>query len=168
MMVIMAEDARQSRTVLNRHTYVPHYVMITANALAAGASRLYRNHFDLGINEGRITAVLGHEPDRTALEIGNAVAMNKSIISRSLHTLLERGLVSQSGGGRGRRYRLTEAGERVHDAVVRMSLDREALLLQGIDDAERSTLLRLLGRMLDNVTEMNSYVPVIAKTRPVE
>jgi DNA-binding MarR family transcriptional regulator len=147
------------RPVIDRHLYAPHYLMIIANALSAGASRLYLQRFDLGINEGRIIAVLGHEPGKTALAIGQAMVINKSIISRSLRTLLERGLVCPAGVGRGCRYSLTGSGKIIHDAIVRMASDREQLLLAGIDPAERQVLIRLLAQMLANVETMNRYEP---------
>jgi DNA-binding MarR family transcriptional regulator len=153
----MVDRKRATRTVIDRSVYVPHYLMITANALASGASRLYRKHFGLGINECRIVAILGHQPDKTALEISAAVAMNKSIVSRSLHTLLKRDFISQAGQARGRRYRLTPLGEELQDKIVRMSMERQELLLAGIDDGQRPVLLALLARMLDNVAEVNRY-----------
>jgi DNA-binding MarR family transcriptional regulator len=147
------------RPVIDRHVYAPHYLMIIANALSAGASRLYLQRLDLGINEGRIVAVLGHEPGKTALEIGQAMMINKSIISRSLRTLMARELVRAAGTGRGCRYTLTGEGTVIHDAIVRMAFDREELLLAGIAPAERRALVRLLARMLANVETMNRYEP---------
>jgi DNA-binding MarR family transcriptional regulator len=152
------EDASaHHRPVINRHIYVPHYLHLIANAVTSGGSRIYLEKFGVGLNEGRIAAVLGHVPGMTAAELGVAMAMNKSIVSRSLWTMLDRGLVHQTGTERARRNWLTEAGAELEAGVVRVSLAREKLLLEGFSVEEKAVLLSFLGRMQANLAKMAGF-----------
>jgi hypothetical protein len=40
-----------SRKVIDRHLYVPHYLVVLANGMERGQSRIYLKHFGIGINE---------------------------------------------------------------------------------------------------------------------
>jgi DNA-binding MarR family transcriptional regulator len=145
------------KPVIDRHLYVPHHLHLIANALTSGASRIYLDNFDIGLNEGRIAAVLGHVPGLTSSELGAAMAMNKSIVSRSLWLMLERGLIRQTGTVRARRNWLTDTGEALEANIVRISLAREQLLLDGFSGEERAVLLSFLGRMQANLPKVAAF-----------
>jgi DNA-binding MarR family transcriptional regulator len=145
------------RPVLNRHTHVAHHLAVLANAMTSGGSRIYLERFDFGLNEGRIVAVLGHTPGMTAAELGVAMAMNKSIVSRSLWTMLDRGLVRQTGSVRARRNWLTDEGYRIEAEVVRITLAREELLIDGFSAEEKAQLLSFLTRMQGNLSKVTAY-----------
>lgn len=146
-----------ARPVLNRHTHVAHHLTVLANAMTSGGSRIYLERFDFGLNEGRITAVLGHTPGMTAAELGTAMAMNKSIVSRSLWTMLERGLIRQTGTVRARRNWLTEQGYAFEAQVVAITLAREKLLLDGFSAEDKATLLSFLTRMQGNLGKVTAF-----------
>lgn len=150
-------SANADRLVLNRHIHVAHHLAVLANAMTSGGSRIYLDRFDFGLNEGRITAVLGHTPGMTAAELGAAMAMNKSIVSRSLWTMLERGLIRQSGSARARRNWLTEEGYRIEAQVVAITLAREKLLIDGFSTEEKAQLLSFLTRMQANLAKVAGF-----------
>lgn len=150
-----ADAAR--RPVINRHTHVAHHLAVLANAMTSGGSRIYLERFDFGLNEGRITAVLGHMPGMTAAELGAAMAMNKSIVSRSLWTMLERGLVHQTGSTRARRNWLTDKGYEIEAQVVAITLAREKLLIAGFSAEEKVQLLSFLTRMQGNLAKVAAF-----------
>jgi DNA-binding MarR family transcriptional regulator len=145
------------KPVIDRHVYVPHHLHLIANALTSGASRIYLDNFDIGLNEGRIAAVLGHVPGLTSSELGTAMAMNKSIVSRSLWTMLERGLIRQTGSARARRNWLTEEGYRIEAQVVAITLAREKLLIDGFSAEEKAQLLSFLTRMQANLAKVAGF-----------
>lgn len=148
-------QGRGQTPVIDRFVYVPHYVVLIANALTAGASRTYFRTIGLGINESRILAVLGHMPGLSQNGLSGALAMNKSIVSRSLQALLTAGYVTGAGSARARRFTLTESGRRHHDTIVRLSMARQERLLAGLDTAERDQLIGLLARILANIPSVN-------------
>ncbi len=150
-------DGRQA-AVIDRFAFVPHYIVLLANALTAGASRTYFREIGLGINESRILSVLGHTPGLTRLGMAGAMAMNKSIVSRSLQTLIAAGHVRSEGTARTGRFFLTAAGRDHHDTIVRLSMVRQERLLHGLDAADRRRLIELLARLLENIPAVNADV----------
>ncbi len=152
-----SDGAGVARPVVNRHTHVAHHLTVLSNAMTSGGSRIYLEQFDIGLNEGRITAVLGHVPGMTAAELGAAMAMNKSIVSRSLWTMLDRGLIRQTGTVRARRNWLTDKGYALEAEVVAITLAREKLLLDGFSAEEKAQLLSLLQRMHGNLGKVAGF-----------
>ena len=147
---------RSERRVINRHLFTPHYLSLIANVLTSGSSREYLSRYGVGLNEARIITVLGHVPGLTPTELGAAMAMNKSIVSRSLAALVERKFIRQEGTPRALHNYLTDAGFLIHDRIVPIALGREEALLAGITQDERQQLLQLLARMLKNTESMKS------------
>jgi len=149
-----------SRQVIDRHLYVPHYLVVLANGMAWGQSRIYLKHLGIGINEARIVTVVAHTPDCTASEICDILVMNKSIASRSLQVLETQGLIEGGASKRSRPIKLTEAGYKLHDRVVRVSLEREKRLLAGFTPNEKAIVLGYLARMFSNLELANAYDPL--------
>lgn len=148
------------RRILDRHNYVPHYLMVLANGMAWGQSRIYLKHFGIGINECRIITVVAHSPGLTAKDAGDILVMNKSIVSRSLQTLDARGLIESQGQRRLRGLYLTEEGYQLHDRIVEVSLEREKRLLAGFAPNEKTIVLGYLARMFANLQQAYDYDPL--------
>ena len=151
--------ARKARVYIDGAAYFPSYLSHINNRLSSGASQLYLRMFGIGINEWRILSVLSNWPKSTAGTIGETVAMHKTVVSRSLRELEEKGLVKIDAGGPQRTMTLTAAGQRMHDRIAVIALERERLLLQGFSEAERKQLLALLKRLLRNVEPVNAWDP---------
>jgi DNA-binding MarR family transcriptional regulator len=147
---------RADRPIIDRYLFAPHYLSLIANVLTSGSSREYLSRYGVGLNEARIITVLGHVPGLTPPELSTAMAMNKSIVSRSLASLMEREFIRQEGTPRALHNYLTEAGSLIHDRIVPIALGREEALLAGITPEERRQLLQLLVRMLKNTESMKS------------
>lgn len=151
-----------SQEVLDLDRYIPFLLTATANKLSKGSSRVYREKFDLGVTDWRVLAMLAVEPDITAARICAVIGLDKAATSRTLITLKERGLVSSSPGDhkdkRAVSLRLTEQGNDIHDAVMRVALVREQTLLEAFDEQETELLisfLRRLHRQVDKLNEMS-------------
>lgn len=148
------------REVLDLDRYLPFLLTATANKLSKGASRVYRDKFDLGITDWRVLAMLAVEPDITAARICAVIGLDKAATSRSLIIMKERGLVcspqERHKDKRAVLLRLTEKGYEVHDAVMRLALIREQKLLEVFDEDERERLISLLSRLHAQVDEVNA------------
>jgi len=150
----------QPRRVIDRHLYVPHYLVVLANGMERGQSRIYLKHFGLGINEARIITVVAHSGAMTAAEICEILVMNKSIASRSLQVLESKGLVEIGDGKRSRPVALTEEGLALNERIVNVSLARERLLLNGFTPNEKAIVLGYMARMFSNMELANAYDPL--------
>lgn len=161
--------ARKARQHIDGANYLPSYLSHINNRLSSGASQLYLRLYGIGINEWRILSVLSNWPRSTAGTIGDTVGMHKTVVSRSLREMEEKGLVHIDTGSGQRLMALTAEGQRLHDQIVRIALERERLLTLGFSEAERQLLFGLLRRMLDNVESVNAWdpsiVPVPRRTR---
>ena len=136
--------------------YAPYYLSVLNNRLAWGASQLYLHLFDIGLNEWRILSALRNEPGIQALRVGEMVAMNKSVVSRSTRRLEDLGYVVARLDRTRRLLWLTEAGAALHDKIIAIALQREAALLNGLDEAELDKLFALLERLRKNLAEVDA------------
>lgn len=148
-----------SSFVLDLDRYLPFLLTATANKLSAGASRVYREKFDVGITDWRILAMLAVEPKITAARICSVIGLNKAATSRTLVNLRKRGFVQESHGHnndkRSTLIELTDAGKEIHDDIMRVALMREQKLLEVFSEAEIEQLLEYFQRLHRQVEKVN-------------
>ncbi|WP_424138281.1 MarR family winged helix-turn-helix transcriptional regulator [Roseomonas chloroacetimidivorans] len=127
------------------------------NRMSSGASRLYRERFDLGITDWRVLAYLGVEPKGTNAAICQLIGLDKAAVSRSVAVLEEKKLIrSTPVSGRTVELAITPKGRRVYEQILVLALAREEALLSGFTAEERQLVIRFLHRFLDNIPLMNA------------
>lgn len=136
---------------IDRESYVLAYLNLVANGMSSLGSRRYLREFGVGINEWRVLSSLANAPGSTAGFVSDLVGIHKSVVSRSLKTLQEAGLVGHDPELGRRRLFLTAAGAALHDKIIPVALEREALLLTGFDAEEAARLRDFLARMHANL-----------------
>ena len=144
---------------IDRERYAPYYLTVIANAISSSASQVYLREFGIGVNDWRVVSHLGLDPGCTAQVISNVLQLDKSVVSRSVKTLVDRGLVGVETTPGFRRLYLTAAGAELHKRMVPVALEREQLLLAGLDDADVALLLGLLRRVHANLPALTAYAP---------
>lgn len=152
--------------VLDLERYVPALLVFLANKLTSGASSLLRRHFGVGTTEWRIMALLAVEPWVTANRICRVIGFNKAAVSRSVAVLQAKALVlgrPHASDSRSLELALSKSGWRLHDRIIRLSLEREERLLSGLTPAERETLIGLLNRMHAKIPHMNGPIGIPAE-----
>jgi DNA-binding MarR family transcriptional regulator len=137
--------------------HIPALVTLLNGMLLWGGSRIYRARFGIGVNEWRILGELSNIPGATAARAGRDLGVNKAIVSRSIATLLEKGLIVQEAAGRARRLYLTGAGAALFDAVKPVAGTREQLLLDGFTEQEVAQLRAALVRMVANGQGLRAF-----------
>ena len=136
--------------------YAPYYLSVLNNRLAWGASQLYLHLFDIGLNEWRILSALRNEPGIQALRVGEMVAMNKSVVSRSTRRLEDLGHVVARLDRTRRLLWLTQSGAALHDKIIAIALQREAALLDGLEGEDLDRLFALMERMRQNLAKVDA------------
>lgn len=150
---------------IDRDTYTPALVGLLNNVMIWGGSRVFHHLHGVGTNEWRIISCLGNHPGATAQEACEILGINKSIASKSVNLLTERGLVAQLDGPRGSRHLfLTPDGVRVHDDFMPVALHRQALMHAGLSEEEIRQLNALLVRMIDASSALQAYEREILAT----
>ena len=140
-----------SGLTIDDQRYVPYFLSVVNNGLSWGASRLYLKMFGIGLNEWRVLSALTNEPGIMANRITEMVALNKSVVSRSVRALEKAGhLRTQPVDGRRLLY-LTPSGAELHDRIIQVAMMREEALLSGFSEQERMVLVDFLARMKRNL-----------------
>jgi len=142
--------------VIDSENFTPRLLALLSNALVWRESRLLRREFDLGTNDWRVISALAIRPGSTSSYISEFVAMNKAVVSKSVNTLIARGLVFPADGARGSRpLYLTREGADMHDRMKPISLQGQEIVLADLTPAEVGQLNHLLGRLLQKVPELS-------------
>lgn len=148
---------RGGRDVVNIEGYIPYFFASINNPLSGGASQHYRREFDIGIVEWRIISMLAIEDHIPASRIVDVVQLDKAATSRGLRDLEAKKIVCFEAGDTDSRRRiwwLSDTGYELHDRILQIALEREAVLLKGVDAADLEITLRVLRRMNQNVREL--------------
>jgi len=161
---MQSNQVQPNNKQLDLERYVPALVTFLSNKLSSGASNCYRKHFDIGVIEWRILAMLKIEPNISANRISHVIGLDKAAISRGLKHLLESELVSfikDSKDARSSLISLTAKGEKLHDRVLLVALEREKLLLSGLSNQELDILVKALLKLNQNVKKVNAFDPTL-------
>jgi DNA-binding MarR family transcriptional regulator len=121
-----------------------------ANALSRGAALRYRRDFDVSLMEWRILALLGGFAPMTLKELARQSGLDKSLASRAVAGLVERGLVLRETGAEDARevaLRLSPAGTRAYLGLMEGALERDAAFAAVLTDAERAMLDAVLVKL---------------------
>lgn len=148
----MTEHEKHEPLKIIADQYLPYLLSSINKSLNWGASRLYLDTFGVGLNEWRVISAVFNTPGIFASDVVDRVALNKAVVSRSVRTLEEEGLLKINIVGKRRHLYLTEEGNSMHSDMIRIALQRESALLSGFDDTERQVLLALLGRLKSNLS----------------
>jgi len=135
--------------------FTPRLLALLSNALVWRESHELRRRFQLGTNDWRVISALAIRPGSAATDVNEFLGLNKAAVSKSVNTLVERGLVILSDGPRGSRpMYLTTAGAEMHDAMMPISMRGQEIILAHLEPAEVESLNQLLRKMLDHAREL--------------
>ncbi|MDR3468354.1 MAG: MarR family transcriptional regulator [Xanthobacteraceae bacterium] len=132
-------------------------LIVLANLLRRGALLRHQRLAGLSAVEFGLVAVLGRHPPMSVARLAAAVCMDKGQISRALSGLVRRKLVAKAVNARDSRevlVSLTKAGLVVHDRIVEGAIERQAHLLEGMDEARVARLLEDVDRLTVKAAEM--------------
>lgn len=130
--------------------FLPYRLSVAASRVSRLFAQRYAEDFDLSIPEWRVLATVGRFGTLSPSAVGESTAMDKVKVSRAAGTLVARGLLRQSADpndGRGRLLRLTRKGATLHNNVVPLARELEAVLAEGLGRTEWQTLNRALVRL---------------------
>ncbi|MCV6587336.1 MAG: MarR family winged helix-turn-helix transcriptional regulator [Marinibacterium sp.] len=146
------------RATLDLDTHVPSLLNWIANKLGRGASAEFRDHFDIGITEWRIIALLAIEPGIKANRIVEVIGLDKGPVSRCVKNMHAKGLVTlapDKTDGRSQILSLSPSGEALHDAILPAALERERRLLSALSEDEVHQLIDMLNRLHAALPQVN-------------
>lgn len=147
----------QGRRVIDLENYAPHFLTSVNSALTSTRSARYLADFGVGFTEWRVMACLAKDPDIRGAQISEIIALDKAAVSRAVSRLEKMELVRVTRIPRDPRCKgicLTPKGYTLHDRILKTALQQEAALIEGIDDEDLDTFLRVIRIMLKNVENL--------------
>lgn len=129
---------------------VPDLLTTINNKYSAELSKVFRAQFGLGVSDCRIIVFLAHRRQATGAAIGEALQIDKALVSRCVARLKANGLVAQDGNGHGPLV-LTRRGINLQKRITVVAQNYENVLLTGVDKMERQILARLLRKLEANL-----------------
>ena len=146
----MTRKTGPAHAELDLEHFLPYRLSVLSNRISGAIAREYSERLSLSVTEWRVMAVLGRYPGLSAREVAERTAMDKVAVSRAVASLLSAGRLEREFDDEDRRrsvLRLSKAGHAVYDQVVPLALGFERHVLEGMPEAERALLFRLLDRL---------------------
>jgi len=130
--------------------FVPYLLNQAAEASSLAFEKIYKGRYGMLRTEWRVLFHLGLYGRMTASEISARARMHKTKISRAVHRLTERRMVTRARDADDRRLEhltLTTKGRAAYDDLRNVAQTYEAGLLKELTAAEIKTLRIALGKL---------------------
>ena len=124
--------------------------------IKANGSRVYEEQFGVSLRDLRLMRFIGAEPGLTLGRLIEHTALEKTLASKAVTTLADKGLVTRSVGLQDARQislELTDAGEEIVRAAEPVGRFMEALLLQQLTERDQDVLRRCLRKISASAEE---------------
>jgi DNA-binding MarR family transcriptional regulator len=141
---------------LTLENFLPYVMNRMAENISAELSVIYRDNYNLTVAQWRVIANLAQHQTLLAQDIVKFTDMEKSMISRAVTALVDRGLVigeQAEGDNRAKNLRLTSMGTGLYQTIAPDVLAWEKDLLSCLSKAEQKGLFSSLEKLkikLDN------------------
>lgn len=142
---------------LTLESYLPYKLSVTSNKVSALIAKAYEVKFGLSIPQWRLLAVLNQESPLSQLELVNRTFMDKVMVSRTVSSLIARGLIerkTQKADKRLQALSLTKDGQVVVDEIIPIAKELEAKILAPFSKEEILSLEGLLDALTRRTDEI--------------
>lgn len=151
------KSPRAARPLLELERFLPYRLNVVAEGVSRALSRLYAEHYGIGIPEWRVIATLGQYDRMTAKDVGVHSRMHKTKVSRAVAALEDKGLASREPNENDMReafLTLTNRGRRVYQDLAPQALAFERALDAALGAREREHLDGLLRKLEARAQEL--------------
>lgn len=129
-----------------------------ANAIVVPTYDDIRRDFGIIRAEYLLLLCLAHNPVLTAQDVARMTRRPRNSISRSVHRMLNEGYldrVPDPEDGRQARLSITPQGRALHERIAAYFVDREAEILDILDDEERERLRNTLQKLVKHAATLD-------------
>jgi DNA-binding MarR family transcriptional regulator len=141
--------ARKRRTPRRLNPVSPQ-VMKLATLLRRSAASSYKRAFGFANGEWRLVGLLGENGPMLQNAVVEALGQDKGQTSRAVARLVDGDLITRERTAGGVLIQLNPRGQAIFESMRELIRERNSRLLDGLESAERSVLLRALRRMTEN------------------
>lgn len=153
-----SEIARGELEDLPLEQFLTYRLLLLTNRLNRQAMEILDEACGLRLPEWRCLAFIGRAGRISLAAISETTTMDRALVSRSVQGLVEQGLAQTVRDLKDRRVvfaDLTEAGRRMHRAVLPKMQARQARLLGALTDPERRQLYVIMDKLTDCLDHWN-------------
>ena len=139
-----------NKTVLSLQAFLPYRLSVLSNRISRALADKYQHEFDISRPQWRVVAVLGEAAPLSAMDVVEHTAMDKVAVSRAVHGLVQKNLVSQTLDHHDKRrtlLSLTEQGKQTYHAVIPAAQAYEHKLMAQLSKTEQKQLSALLTKL---------------------
>ncbi len=139
--------------------FLPYRLSVLTNTVSRALALGYAERFGLTIPQWRIVAVLGHDPNLSAVEVAKRTVMDKVTVSRAVTALESDGRLIRRVDSSDRRrslLRLSAAGRALYREIVPLARSYEMRLLSTLTARERIAFNDLLTRLTQQASALNT------------
>ena len=125
-----------------------------SNSISATGLATFRARHGLGSTEWKVLATVAGRPQSSGAQIAQFLSIDRGLVSRTIRALARRDLFRVEKAGRQSNYQavsLTTGGADIHSEALVTALEREKLILAGMDIVERDAAIGSLKKMLINM-----------------
>lgn len=143
-------EPERADEVLPLEKYITLGLLRLTNRLNRQSMRLLDRAAGLGLPEWRCLAFIGRAEKISLNEITDLTGMDRALISRSVQSLVDKGLVLVSRDPADRRLvfaAMTRKGKEVHGVAQPVMQARQIRLLGSLDGDDRRALYRIMGQL---------------------
>jgi DNA-binding MarR family transcriptional regulator len=140
--------------VLDLENSILVLLTMLSNMIGSTGLATFRARHGLGSTEWKVLSVVAARPRSSGAQIAQFLSIDRGLVSRTLQSLARKGLVRVERSGKQSNYQaisLTPQGMDIHRQALITALEREKLILAGIDVAERDAMIGGLKKMLTNM-----------------
>ena len=137
---------------LRLDAFLPFRLAVLSNAVSTQIKKIYEDEFRLSMWEWRVIAILGEDDRLTSTAISERAFMDKPMVSRTVTSLQNRGLLLRTRDRKDRRREpliLTSQGREIYDVVAPRALSIEQSLVSAFSNAEFELFESFLQRLAD-------------------
>ena len=126
-------------------------VLVNIAAAYFGVSKQLERRTGCSQTRGFILSTLRGGADRNQNQIATLLGFDRTVVHRSIGTMLKEGLVSKKKSATGRAFviRLTPKGEKYREVLIKERRAAEEKLRAILNSEERTMLIQLLGAVAD-------------------
>lgn len=142
---------------LSLEEYLPYRLAVTSAKVSGLIAKAYETRFGLTIPQWRLLAVLNEHAPLSQQDLVNRTLMDKVNVSRTVSSLITRGLVTKKSQDNDKRFQsltLTKEGQSVVDEIIPVAKDLEHSLLGAFSKEEILSLDGLLRALWSRVDEI--------------
>lgn len=149
--------------LIELETFLPYRIAVLANVMGTAIASAYEERYGLTIPEWRVIAVLTRYPGLSAREVAQKCHMDAVAVSRAVNRLLRAGRLRRAIARDDRRrsvLQVSDAGALVYREVAPMALEFERALVEALPAADRASLDRALGMLMQRAESLHSTLRV--------